>query len=301
MSSENEKFESNADLGSLPTFLVIGAMKCGTTSLHHYLSQHPEIFVSAQKELHYFVAERNWKKGITWYRQQFDPSFQQRGEISPSYAFFPRYQKVPERIHQVLGDVKIIYIVRDPIDRLISHYVHDIAARQQTLPFPEALANVRDNDYVWCSCYSVQLERYLQYFPIERFLVITQEALLKDRTVTLQNVYRFLGVAETPKGIKTQSELHRSRDKRRYKMPAQLIEQFISKTRLKKAYPNAAWHLERLLCYPYAQRVPQPVPDEDLMIRLNQIFRPDIMKLEALTGLSFEDWPTMKTGSHKTF
>jgi hypothetical protein len=95
-----------------PTFLVIGAMKAGTTSLHRCLSNHPDVFMSAPKELDFF--EKNWSRGWEWYRSQFQAGdvAMLRGESSTNYAKYPRFGGVAGRIHRSLPDVKLIYLLR---------------------------------------------------------------------------------------------------------------------------------------------------------------------------------------------
>lgn len=106
--------------GSLPNLIVIGAHKGGTTSLHHYLRQHPQIFMSSLKELDFFVDEFNWPKGIDWYRKQFSSVAPIRGESSPSYTHFPKLKGVPERIHHLIPDAKLICIrlLADDVEEL---------------------------------------------------------------------------------------------------------------------------------------------------------------------------------------
>jgi hypothetical protein len=101
----------------LPNLIVIGAMKAGTTSLHAYLSLHPEIFMSANKEPRFFTEEWNWHKGLEWYEAQFPERVTIRGESTPDYTKLPEIRNVPERIHSLIPDVRLIYLVRDPIDR----------------------------------------------------------------------------------------------------------------------------------------------------------------------------------------
>jgi hypothetical protein len=84
----------------LPNLIVIGAQKCGTTSLHYYLSLHPEIAMSRTKELHFF--SRRWRRGLRWYERQFRDPAPIRGESSPSYAFYPVWRDVPERMAEVV-------------------------------------------------------------------------------------------------------------------------------------------------------------------------------------------------------
>ena len=113
--------------GALPNLIIIGGLKCGTTSLHHYLSLHPEIAMSRPKELNFFVAELNWPLGRDWYAAHFDPKAPVRGESSPHYTNSPAFAGVADRMRDILGEaVRLIYVVRDPIDRMLSHYLHNV-------------------------------------------------------------------------------------------------------------------------------------------------------------------------------
>ena len=110
--------------GTLPNLIIIGAQKCGTTSLHYYLNLHPQILMSREKELNFFITERNWSKGVDWYRSQFVEKAEIYGESSPNYTDYIRFGGVPERMYSVVPDARLIYILRDPIERIVSHYVH---------------------------------------------------------------------------------------------------------------------------------------------------------------------------------
>src|SRR5689334_9595383 len=103
-----------AGQGALPNVIVIGGLKCGTTSLHHYLNLHPEIEMSRPKELNFFVEELNWDLGPDWYAAHFNASAPVRGETSPHYTARPRYDGVAERMRATLDDARLIYMVRDP-------------------------------------------------------------------------------------------------------------------------------------------------------------------------------------------
>src|ERR687895_1673032 len=132
---------------ALPNLIIIGGLKCGTTSIHHYLGLHPEIQMSKPKELNFFVHELNWDLGLPWYRGRFDSRFPVRGESSPHYTNQPRYTGVPERIHDTVPDAKLIYMVRDPISRILSHWRHSIGAGYETRPMAEVLTR-GDQTYV---------------------------------------------------------------------------------------------------------------------------------------------------------
>src|SRR5688572_24468381 len=112
----------------LPNFFIIGAMKAGTTSLWQYLRRHPEIFMSKLKEPGYFTEELRWDQGIEWYRSLFDDAGSARavGEASTSYTKWPRFAGIPARMHALVPEARLIYLVRDPGDRIRSHYIHNL-------------------------------------------------------------------------------------------------------------------------------------------------------------------------------
>jgi hypothetical protein len=178
----------------LPNLIIIGAGKCGTTSLHHYLSEHPEIFMSHQKELQFFQRD-DWQELLGWYRDQFPVHAPVRGEASPIYTMYPFVEGVPERIHSLVPDAKLIYLVRDPVDRLLAHYVEHNALRIETRPFDEVLADTDPrNECVTASRYATQLEQYLGWFPMSNVLVLEQDELRLDRAGALRRIFEFLGV-----------------------------------------------------------------------------------------------------------
>ena len=180
--------------GRFPDFIVIGAMKAGTTSLYHYLAGHPQIFMASVKELDFFVEGGNWRRGLDWYRRRFEAADDGStpGEASTAYSKHPVVPGVPERIASVLPGCKLIYVLRHPIDRIRSHYEHRVAIGSERSPLPEAV--IRDPIYAACSSYSMQIERYLEVFPREQLLLLTAEGLRSDREATVREVFAFLGV-----------------------------------------------------------------------------------------------------------
>ena len=118
--------------GPLPGFLIIGAQKSGTTTLFAMLGTHPQLTRPTDKEVHYFSL--HYERGEAWYRRHF------KGEIafeaSPYYIFHPA---APERIRATIPNAKLIAILRDPVQRSISHYFHSVLKGHETLPMLEAL------------------------------------------------------------------------------------------------------------------------------------------------------------------
>jgi hypothetical protein len=181
----------------LPNFIVIGAMKAGTTSLYQYLKGHDQVFMPAIKELDFFVAESNWCRGIGWYRRQFISAgdARARGEASTLYTQYPTHDGVPERMARVLPGVRLVYVVRDPVERMRSHYEHLVITGAEKRP-PE-VALLENPIYLQCSRYAMQLQRYLDHFPREQILIVTSERLKVNRRAAVQQVYEFLGVDPT--------------------------------------------------------------------------------------------------------
>ncbi|MGY1809447.1 sulfotransferase family protein [Blastococcus sp. SYSU D00669] len=206
--------ETEVAVRRLPTFLLIGAMKAGTTSLYHYLSAHPQIAVPQYKAPEFFVAESNWDRGIDWYRKQFPPAgpeVRAVGEASNAYTKYPRYQGVPERIASVLPGVRLVYVVRDPIARIRSHYQTRAAEGSERAPFADAVFD--DHIYLDYSRYAMQIEQYLAHFPREQLLVITSEDLRSARGETMRRVYEFVGVEPDFASADLERDYYRTSDR----------------------------------------------------------------------------------------
>lgn len=108
-------------------FLVIGAMKCGTTALYEYLSAHHQIDMISVKELNFYNNETNWGRGREWYESHFANDGKLRGDVNPNYAMYPLCRDVPARLYSLYPNTKIIYLVREPVSRLVSHIQHNVA------------------------------------------------------------------------------------------------------------------------------------------------------------------------------
>lgn len=204
---------------TLPHFVIIGAQKSGTSSLHAYLAQHPQILPASRKEVHYFSGGSgqkvdNYEKGLLWYRAHFPLKRQLSGgkisfEATPVYLFHP---EVPQRIFEALPKAKLIVLLRDPAERAISHYYFDNKNRSMVLPIKNAMEQeeellseiLRNNQYkdplFYGSSYKSrglyydQIKRYLKYFPKEQLLIIDSESLFDETHQTLKIIFAFLGI-----------------------------------------------------------------------------------------------------------
>ncbi|MFQ5516517.1 MAG: sulfotransferase domain-containing protein [Acidimicrobiia bacterium] len=193
-----------------PDFLVIGAMKAGTTSLWQYLRSHASVFMPDSKEIHFF--SRHWDEGLDWYHAQFDAAGagQTVGEASTTYSMFPRYEGVAARIGEVLPQVKLIYVLRHPMERIRSHWRDDTAKGLERRPIDRAV--LENPNYVDFTRYAMQIEQYMGHFDRHQMLIVGSDDLRNDRRRVLGDVFGFLGVADrTPPDV--DREAHRTADK----------------------------------------------------------------------------------------
>ncbi len=177
----------------LPNFILIGATRCATSSIHGYLRRHPQIYMPCLKEPKYFNYE--YERGDEWYRSLFRDcrNAQVRGEATTSYTHWPHVVDVPERMSRLIPNVKLIYIMRHPVERTYSHYVV-YAWSQLSMTFEEAL--VRDPVIVEASIYIRQIEQFLRYFNREQLLCLIYDDFKSNASEILGQIQRFVGVGE---------------------------------------------------------------------------------------------------------
>ena len=205
--------------GALPDFVIIGALKCGTTSLYSLLNQHPHVERAVDKELHYF--NRNLEKGIEWYRSQFPlPRWKEErrsisGEATPEYLF---HRSVPERMAKVLPQARLIVLLRNPVDRAYSHYQNRVRRASETRSFEEAIEvekewllarerMARQHEpstsvarpyvgYLSRGIYVDQLLRWSEYFAEDQMLALKSEDFFERTPETLKVVLDFLHLSD---------------------------------------------------------------------------------------------------------
>ena len=279
--------DGGAIAGALPNLIVIGAQKCGTSVLHYYLSLHPEISMSKPKELNFFIEERAWPRGVDWYRGHFDPEARVRGEASPNYTAFPQHRGVPERMHSVLPDAKLIYVVRDPLERIAAHWVHNYAKRREKGTLAETLTHP-NTSYVTRSLYAMQLEHFLAFYPSEQVLVMQQSELRYKRIETLRRVFGFLGVDPDFDHPRFTQERHQTSGKTRATRLAVRLER-LGRSRRGRMLPANFWLVldERL---PLRRPIKRPDVRAALPAETLAQLRADGQRLRELTGRDFSNW-----------
>lgn len=280
----------------MPNLIIIGAAKAGTTSLHYYLDQHPEVHMARRtdvtvKEMSYFWRD-DWYERRDWYGSHFDVPEPVRGEASPAYSAFAYHPDVPRRIHELIPDVRLIYLVRDPIERIVSHWVQ-LRADGVSKPFAQYMQTYDDagNRIVCPSRYYTQIREYLRYHSPDQIQVIDQRDLLVERKETLRRVFRFLGVDEEFDSGAFEVEQNTRADKhgpRRLTM--QLWDPVIRPvSRLAPAPVRRGLkrRLEPLLNGPVTE---SPALDRAMRRRLADHLRGEVEGLREFTGQAFATW-----------
>jgi hypothetical protein len=279
---------------TLPNLIIIGGLKCGTTSIHHYLGLHPEVQMSKPKELNFFVSELNWDLGMDWYKSRFDERFAVRGESSPHYTNLPRFQGVAERISEHCPHAKLIYMVRDPIKRVLSHWVHATGAGYERGDIDEVLARP-DSAYVHRSLYWMQLQPFLQHFDREQIEVISAEELQSEREATMRKAFLFAGVDEGFHHEQFDREWEKSSAKQGDKY--QVMERLIKLPGLRSFDRNfdrlpesLRWLVEKVVHDPEKPSAPKPELSDEQLERLRGYFRDDVAALQEFAGRHFAGW-----------
>ena len=189
-----------------PDFAIIGAAKCGTTSLYQYLNQHPQILSPINKEINFF--NHNFDLGRDWYLAHFPPLLGNKsfitGEASPAYFNCPN---VDRKIHELFPRIKIIILLRNPVDRVISHYYHGIRegveknslelALNKELKLIKQATNVQLSylgGYLGTSLYFYKLKRWLSLFPQEQVLILKSEDLDQNTSQIISQTHDFLSL-----------------------------------------------------------------------------------------------------------
>lgn len=267
-----------------PNLIVIGAMKAGTSTLHDYLSLHPEIYASKTKELDYFLW--NYKKGPEWYKRNFPENRKYRLESSPNYTKFYKDWSYPaQRIQQDLPGCKLIYILRNPVERTLSQCRHHELNPNEVIP--ALLKSDEKHEIISNSKYHLHLREYLKYFSSEQILLLKMHQLTTSPQQVLNTVASFLGVSDFHLRREIHSNesgkmLHASKivltlnEMRAYHA---IKKYFNSNSALRNLYKRIFYRRHKI--YPVSQKVRES---------LVQYFQDDINQLESLTDMSFNEW-----------
>lgn len=183
--------------GALPDFLIIGAMKCGTTTLQAQLAAQAGVFMSTPKEPNYFSDDKIFAQGGDWYEGLFAtaPVGALKGEASTHYTKLPTHPETLTRMQAVLPEPKLVYMIRNPVARAISHYIHEWSLRGAG---SDAQGTFRSqSEFTDYGCYGMQITPYVEAYGKERILLTCLEAFKADPVAEFARVAAFLDLPET--------------------------------------------------------------------------------------------------------
>ena len=264
----------------LPNFIIAGPPKSGTTSLQLYLNRHPDIFCFG--EIHYF--SDNYKKGIKWYESHFEKWNEEKavGEKSPSYFYD---SNTPVRIKKDIADVKLIFILRNPVDRAHSHFWHEVRkGREENVldkkKVEQKINNNEDNenpDYLEISKYSKYIKRWFDYFPKKQMFFLKMEELNQKK---LKEILEFLE-------IDTSFDFGSLKKYNIGGSPRSKILSKLYKNKIIQKIPYAADFINRGL---NMKRGKYPSITNEFRKKLIDYYLPYNKSLEKLTGLDVSNW-----------
>ena len=286
----------------LPNFIIVGAAKSGTTSLYHYLSEHPDVFMTNPKEVNYFSAEEITQQGLYYkdhktlsfeaYKELFIGSegFKAVGEGSVSYLFYP---ETPQKIHALLPDVKIIILLRNPIDRGFSHFLMDQRLGLVDLEYKDIIFNTKPHEkmhlyfqqYVELGLYFNQVKRYIDLFGKDRVKIYLNEDLRSDLGAVIDDLYVFLQLDKSEKP--NLEKQHNTFTMPNNRLIAQLYKSHFIRGALSKIVPEK---LKEKALNTFFNKTEKPTLSDAERARLHEIYDEDIKQLALLIDRDLSHW-----------
>lgn len=262
-----------------PLVVTIGAMKAGTSSLHWWMDLHPELSMSRRKELNYFTRPKPPLGGIRAYRMMLAGGGHVVGESSVNYTKHTLFPGVPERMAEHVPRAKFIYVLRDPVDRALSHYQHNLSHGRERRDVRAAFADLSANHYVATSRYHEQFLRFAAHFDRDQFLFLDFGQLCDDPDAAMVEIFEFIGVDATFRHPEFGKVFHDSS---------------------RKGQPNALGaplanipvirHIRYALPAVFEKPLEKPRFPQDIRESLSDALAPDIAAIRAESGLPLAGW-----------
>ena len=291
------------DRQKLPNFFILGAAKAGTTALYLYLKQHPQVYLPSQKEPHFFDSRSNYEQGVGFYISKYfneADNFTARGEATPAYFHQPDY--VIPRMKSIYGErcPKFIVLLRDPVERAWSHYLHKRRSKTEQEDFEQALKLEKERlkkdptswvGYFSDGLYAQQLEKWFDSYPKTNFLITLTESLSNRPHPTLEKIFSFLEI-DKDYDIEIQKK-HNVASKPR----SEWLMKFLSRRSILK------WPIKKILSKRTRRRIKvlmrkknlapldkKPSIPNEVAENLRKRYRKDILKLQEMTGKDLSSW-----------
>ena len=286
-----------------PNFLVVGAQKAGTTSLHNYLYDHPDIYLPSQKETKFFVRNKLYNRGMSFYQREFFSTWCGQhaiGEVDPDYMYI---QIALDRIVKQIKKTKLIFIFRNPVERAFSHYLMTYRRGREPLAFKDAIAHEHDRinqncemnmdfSYVSRGFYAKQLERFTKHYDSSQMLFILSEDLRYKSTEVLKQCFEFLNVDANWQPDNINKQFHQASVPKsvllyravRYQSPIKSIARLLvpGKT-MRKTIRDAIYDWNT------TENIRQTMTDETRHY-LIELYREENLRLGELIGCDLNHW-----------
>ncbi|MGB7243707.1 MAG: sulfotransferase domain-containing protein [Sulfitobacter sp.] len=264
---------------ALPDFLIVGAMKCGTSTLAAQLGAQPGIFMTTPKEPNFFSDDAVYAKGLDWYAHLFDGAQpgDLKGEASTHYTKLPTYPNCVDRLTAVLKAPKIIYLIRDPLVRTVSHYMHEWSMGEFTDDYTETFA--AHPEMISYSCYGEQIAPYVEAYGAQNILITSLEELAARPQQTLDEICAFLGHPAKPQWHQEISQMNVSSERiRRFPLHDVLIDSTVATTLRRSLVPQSL----RDKIKDARRLYDRPAPPPGLKGQLQNLFDHDYALLRSL-------------------
>jgi len=273
-----------------PNFIIAGAEKAGTSSLVFYLTEHDDIYIPPRREIYFFNNEVNYKKGIEWY-EKFFSGWSGEKAVGECTSLYMNHPECAQRIAEDFPNMKLIFILRNPVARAYSNYFHQVRGGKEFLSFEASLKREpsrrgkseyhnRTYSYVNKGFYYAQLKRFTDKFPMQQILVIKLDDLQRSPQRTLNKIYGFLRV-ELKDRQKTISTIKNKTSIPRSKYLQYCARKLFGTGILFKAISK----VNMMLGWEY-----YPPLEEETRTHLINRFANDIENLAVLTGMDFNAW-----------
>lgn len=269
-------------------FMIIGAQKCGTTSLSQQLAGHPEVCFSRIKEPGYFNEADDWRAGLKRYHELFEPlDGQICGEASTMYTFLPEYLDTHVRLYDYNPHLKLIYMMRNPVDRVLSNYTHNLVRSLEARP-PEAVV-FADPGYISRSRYAVQIRPYLERFGRSQVKLLIFEEYIQNQRLVLTEVADFLEINPTAYPDAEPAEANRSVGEYHLKSP--LIESLARSRWFDLVRANVPASIRQPVRRSLSNRLDEsPSFSPELKLELWRWLEDDVTAIESVLGRTLSVW-----------
>jgi hypothetical protein len=275
---------------NLPDFLVIGAEKSGTTWLKHNLNEHPQVFIPSQKELNFFDKDENYNRGLTHYASYFESvgDMAVSGEITPGYFHTPEVSA--PRIFQHFPNIRIILILRDPVDRAWSNYNMHYADGRISALFSDIID--KEHPIIKKGFYFSQLQPFLERFPEQNILILNYDRVKNQPTFLLKEIFGFIGVDDSFVPSKSNKVIFSAR-KARYPLlnsSLALAGDISRKLGFSGKFKGAKRKLRNWVKKNNTVNASKKNMSEIDKVKLRDLYREDLEKLRQLVGNDFASW-----------